>query len=130
MIMTRDFHYAITDSRFWSRTYKTAYFVKTFPTHQLYILNVYDDGGAMLDNSDIDTGCLLINDDPPEITSGDEERVLNEIKELITNQVVEEGYHEISEEEFMKHVDELFPRWRELKFNKKTKEMYYPEEVQ
>jgi len=130
MKMSRSFHFAITDTRFWSRTAKTVYFAKMTPILQLYILNIYKDSGATLDSSDIDFGSLLINDDPPEIAPGDEERVLNEIREEITTQVVEEGYHEISEEEFMRHVDELFPRWRELKFNKKTKEMYYPEEVQ
>ncbi len=38
----------------------------------------------------------------------------------------EEGYKEISEEEFLKAVDANFPRWRELKFNRKTKEMFFP----
>jgi len=118
MKMSRSFQFAITESRIWSRTIKTVYFARMIPNLQLYILNLYEEESAGLDNSD------------PEMGHEGYEFGGDDLEEGLRRYVASEGYHEISEEEFMKHVDELFPRWRELKFNKKTKEMYYPEEVQ
>ena len=114
MIMHRFFYFAITDTRYWSRTTKTVYFARVIPKLQLYILNVFGDGSVSLDNSAPDSDSL----------GGDQD---NDLEEALRKYVASEGYHEISEEEFMRHVDDLFPRWRELKFNKKTKEMYLPD---
>ena len=118
MKMSRTFHRRITETQFGSQTIKTVYFARKIPRLQLYILCLYNDQSAGLDNSDS-------NVEHEGYEFGDDD-----LEEAIRKGIDFEGYHEISEEEFMRYVDELFPRWRELKFNKKTKEMYYPEEVQ
>ena len=115
MIMHSFFYFSITESRFWSRTIKTLYFVRKIPILQLYILNLYEEQSAGLDNSD------------PESDHIGYEFGGDDLEEVIKRTITSEGYHEINEKEFMRHVDELFPRWRELKFDKKRKEMYLPD---
>ena len=117
MKMHRFFHFDITDTRYWERTIKTRYF-KKFHEVQLYILNIYEENSAALTSSDPNSDQIGYE------FGGDD------LEDKIIKQIVSEDYYEISEKEFMRYVDELFPRWRELKFNKKTKEMYYPEEEQ